>query len=105
MTDESNVIYQTESEEEYEELKKLYNEFAKQYDIKINKGKLVVIESEDKKGIEIFPQQKKVKIIAIFALKPASELETILTKNNIKIGFSFFETKDNKTIVVNYKKI
>jgi len=107
MTNKTKAIYSFRSDlppERKSKLEKLYNEFAEQYSIEVNKGNLIVAQNFNRPGIEIFPEQKEGKITDILALKPLQELEIKLTENHVKHGFSIFETKDIKYIQVNYKK-
>jgi len=99
-----DTVFYIASKSEREKFKELYNKFTEQYSIKLS-GKtndLIVTNSSNENGIDIRPSDGKV-INSISALKPASELEIKLIKNNLVSGFSVFETKDKETIVVTYK--
>ncbi len=104
MIGESDVTYRAETKEKREELEKLYNEFVGQYSIALTKGKLIVIESSNRPGIEISPEKNEGEIVSILALKPVSELEIKLFKHDFTCGFSIFKTKNNNYITLNNKK-
>jgi len=107
MTNKTNVIYSFRQDiipKKRVELENLYNEFAEQYSIEVNKGDLIVAQNFNRPGIEISPNQTEGKILSIIASKPFSELEIKLSENYLNSGFSIFETKNLKFIQVNYKK-
>lgn len=106
MVDEKNMRYLANSEEVYNKIKSLYKKFSEQYSIGLNEneGKLIVAESFNREGIKIYPEQEKGSVFTILALKPASELEIKLIKNDLISGFSRFETKNNEIIIVCYKR-
>lgn len=110
-----DVIYETESEEKKEMCRKLYNKFAENYYICLNKNEgLIVTEMGggkecNKEGIKISPKQRRGKILSIFKIassfKPnaAPDLEMKLIMNDILQGFSIFKIEDNEIIQINYK--
>ena len=101
---ENHAIYSFEKEKR-PELKELYNQFINEYSIELNKGAILVTERFLKDGIEISPEKYKEEITNIIPLKPESELEIKLITKNVNFGFSLFKTKDNKTILIDYKRI
>jgi hypothetical protein len=100
MVRDSYIIYEAESEEKKEKLKRLYGEFKEQYSPDITKGRLIVKERSGKDGIKISPEQTTGKIHTIGALKPASELEIKLIRFSWAYKDALFKTKNNEVIEV-----
>jgi len=103
MKEEIKVKYITASENNLEELKKIYNDFKEKYSFEVNHGctELIIKERWGTDGIEIFPATKNGEISNSIALRPTSELEIQLFRQDE--NSQVFRTKDNKFIEVYYK--
>ncbi len=104
MADKNKAMYLTDSEKNFKELNRLYDDFIKQYDIESNKSELIIKKRSDGEGIEISPKAGEIFRIKLATLP--SKLEIQLIESDWREGccYQIFETKDNKFIKVNYKK-